>query len=179
MYFGAKVTVERRKSSTSFYRRSDFDSLLLRIILSMQNFGHESIAHYYGDMVRALFFLTVVLSFIAIPFWGHLLPFGNAFEIAGGIIFIALAGLTSPHAKFVMVVNAIASGVGAFLFEYAAVTFRAVDSTQLLLAREMGALALLGALYFSIKTLRAISQGTVGEMPWASEFDAKSDNNGM
>lgn len=154
-------------------------TLLALTHIHMQNLGHETITHYYGDMVRILFFITVVLSFLAIPFWGHLLPFGNAFEILGGIVFVTLAGLTSPHAKTVMLVNAFASGIGAFLFEYAAVSFRAADSTQLLLAREMGALALLGALYFSIKTLRAISQGTVGEIPPPWEFAPKSDDSGM
>lgn len=137
--------------------------------------AHERIQHYYGDAVRTLFLATVALSFLAIPFWGHVLPFGTLFELEGGIILITLAGLVNPHSRWVMVLCAVAAGAGAFFLELAAISFRMTDSIPLLVIREAGALLLIAALYFSVKTLRAMSQGKIGEWsrPW--EFEKKKE----
>lgn len=132
---------------------------------------HDAIPHYYGNYVRMLFFGTVILSFVGIPLWGHLVPFGTMFEVLGGIALVALAGLTNPHGRLILVVNIFASGIGAFLLEYSAISFQKVDSTPLLLARELGAVMLIAALYFSVKTLRAKAQGKIGVLPTPWEFE--------
>ena len=135
------------------------------------------IPHYHGDTVRSLFLVTVGFSFLVIPLWGHILPFGNTFEVLGGIVLIALAGLTSPHSRFIMLLNCLVSGLGAFLLELSAISFRSSESLQLLLVREIEALILITALYFSVKTARAMMQGKVGQLPRPWEFDTvdKSD----
>lgn len=135
----------------------------------------ERITHYHGDIVRSIFFIVVAFSFLVVPLWGHLLPFGNMFEIAAGISFVVLAGLTNPHSRGVMYLNIAAAALGAFLFELAAISFRSTDPIQLLFVREAAAVLLLTALYFSIKTARAMRLGKIGEVsrPW--EFEKENE----
>jgi hypothetical protein len=129
------------------------------------------IPHYHGDIVRGLFFAMVAISFAAIPLVGHILPFGDFFEVISGIILIILAGLTNPHSRWVMVLNIIVSAVGAGLLELAAFALRTGDAVPLLLVRETGALVMIAALYFSVKTVRAMAQGKLGEAPQSWEFE--------
>lgn len=139
--------------------------------MELSHMNVEPIAHYYGDTIRALFFSAVALSFVSIPFWGHVLPFSAEFEVFGGIVFIVLAGLTSPHSKAVILADAFVSGIGAFLLELSAISLRSQDPLALLIVREVSAILLIAALYFSVKTLRAISQGKIGESPRPWEFE--------
>lgn len=137
---------------------------------------HEPIRHYHGDTVRSLFLAVVSVYFLAIPFWGHILPFGTLFEVLSGIVLIALAGFINPHSRWVMVLCAIAAAFGAFLLEVTAITYHARDPLPLLLVREVGALMLLAALYYSVRTLRAMSQGKIGMAPLPWEFEKKRAN---
>ena len=139
-------------------------------------FRIHDIPHYYGDYVRALFVGAAVLSAVSIPLFGDLLPFGTFAQVGCTLLLVLLAGLTNPHSRMLMVYDVIISGVGVFLLESAAISFYPVDTTQLFAAREVAALALLFAFYFSIKTLRAMTLGKVGKMerPW--EFEDEKDN---
>ena len=131
------------------------------------------IRHYYGDYIRFCFLAAAVVSFIALPLWGYLLPLGLVAQIAGGLILVLLAGLTNPHGKLIMVLNAVASGVGALLIEITAINYRAIDSLQLLIVREVEVVLLVLAFYFAVKTARSMFLHKVGEVerPW--EFDTK------
>jgi len=138
-------------------------------------FRIHNIEHYYGDYVRALFLGAAVLSAVAIPLFGDLLPFGTFVQVGSALLLVLLAGLTNPHSRVLMVYDVVVSGLGVFLLESAAISFYAADTAQLFAAREVGALALLFAFYFSIKTLRAMMLGKVGKMekPW--EFENGKD----
>lgn len=141
----------------------------------MQNKPYDVIPHYHGDIIRILFVSTAALSFLSSAILGPVLPFGVLFEVSGGILLIALAGLTNPHGHIVMRLNILAAGVGTFLFEMTAITYRNIDSIQLLLVREIGVLLLVSALYFSVKTVRAMSSGVLGvpPKPWEMEETAQ------
>ncbi len=130
----------------------------------------ETIPHYHGDIIRTLFIVAVILSLIVIPIWGYILPIHLEMEIGAGIILIILAGLTSPHARFIMALNVIVSAGSVFLLEWFALTLRTTNSLELLIVREVGAFLFLGALYFSVKTLRAMMQGKMGKVTDPSEF---------
>ncbi|CAN5733318.1 hypothetical protein BH11PAT2_BH11PAT2_07230 [soil metagenome] len=132
---------------------------------------NEVIPHYHGDIVRILLLTSVGLAFLAIPLWGHIMPFGTMFEVVSGLIVIVLAGLTNPHSQWIMGLNAIAAGIGAFLSELSAISLSHSDSVQLLIMREISALVLIVALYYSVKTLRAMMQGKIGELPRPWEFE--------
>ncbi len=123
----------------------------------------EGIPHYYGDYVRILFLSTAALAFFAIPVWGNMLEFGVIFEILAGLLLVLLAGLTSPQSKGVMMLNILVAALGAFMLELTAVSYQAKSSFILLSVREAGAILLIIALYFSVKTLRAMIQGKIGE----------------
>lgn len=139
--------------------------------MAYEPIASSSIPHYHGDKVRFLFLAVAVLGFVGIPFWGHLVPFGTLFEVIGGLVLIVLAGLMSPRGKGVMTLSVVVAAFGAFLLEVSAISFHDQDSLQLLLARQTGALLLGGALYFAVKTLRAMAQGKIGEWPRPWEFE--------
>lgn len=143
----------------------------------LKSYGNEEIYHYHGDKVRILLLVSVALAFIAIPLWGHLMPFGTVFEVISGIAAITLAGLTNPHSRWIMTLNVIATAVGAFLLELSAISFRTNDSLALMLMREVSAIVLIIALYYSVKTLRAMAQGKIGAMPRPWEFDEPAESN--
>jgi uncharacterized membrane protein YjjP (DUF1212 family) len=132
----------------------------------------ESIPHYYGDYVRAFFIAMAGLSFVVTPLWGDLLPFGVVAQVAASLLLVLLAGLTSPRGYFVMIANATVAAVSILLLESAAIILRTLgpNATQLFMAREAGVLLLLGALYFSVKTIRAMMAGKLGHMDSPLEF---------
>lgn len=129
------------------------------------------IPHYYGDHIRFCFLAAAVVSFIALPIWGDVLPFGLFIQITGGLVLVLLAGLTNPHSKTVMVLNVAAAGIGALLVEATAITYHARDSIQLLLVREIEVVLLVLAFYFAVKTARSMFLHKVGETerPWEFE----------
>jgi len=137
----------------------------------------RDIPHYYGDHVRALFLATAVLSVVVIPVYGDLIPFGTLVQICCATLLVLLGGLTNPHSTMVMWYNAAVSGIGVILLESAAINLYAASSLELFAAREVAALALMFAFYFSVKTLRAMSQGKLGKVPRPWEFEKAQDTN--
>ena len=116
-----------------------------------------------------------MLSVVAIPLFGDLLPFGTFAQVGSALLLVLLAGLTNPHSRMLMIYDVVVSGIGVFLLESAAILLYTADTPELFAAREAAALALLFAFYFSVKTLRAMSLGKVGRMerPW--EFEDVKD----
>lgn len=136
-------------------------------------FGKPLVAHYHGDEVRVLFVATTILSFIVIPIWGNILPFGLLTQIGVGIALVFLAGITNPHSAFFIIVDALVAGAGVFLLEVAAITLYQADPFMLFLSRELAGVMLLLALYYSVRTLRAMVQGKVGKFAQPKEFEPK------
>lgn len=130
----------------------------------------SDIPHYYGDRVRELFVLTAVVSFVAVALWGDLLPYGTLTQVAAGLCLVLLAGLTNPHSKAILMTNTIVSGVSVLLLETTAIALHRVQSTEIFFARELAAVLLLAAFYFSVKTLRAMALGKVGKVARPNEF---------
>ncbi len=135
----------------------------------------HDIPHYYGDYVRVLFVTTAVLSAVAIPVLGDILPFGTPVQVLSALLLVLLAGLTHPHSMMLFLYNILVSAIGVVLLESAAISLYRIDSLELFLAREAGALLMLFAFYFSVKTLRAMAAGKLGklERPW--EFEDQDD----
>ncbi len=131
----------------------------------------DGIPHYYGDYVRTFFIAMAILSFVAIPLVGDLLPLGIIPEVSAALLLVLLAALTSARNLPVMLINATVSGVSVVLLESFAILLQHSQSTQLFLAREAGVLLMLGALYFSVKTVRAMMAGKIGHADSSLEFD--------
>lgn len=135
----------------------------------------RGIPHYYGDYVRSLFIAMAVLSFVVMPVLGDLLPFGVVASVGASLLMVLLAALTSPRSQLVMIANATISGVSVVLLETFAVVLQHTQSVQLFLAREAGVLLMLGALYFSVKTVRAMLSGKIGHSDTPLEFDETAE----
>lgn len=132
------------------------------------------IPHYYGDYVRSLFIAMAVLSFVVIPF-GDLLPFGIIPQVGASLLLVLLAALMSPRGVMLMLMSATVAGVSVVLLESYAIMLRSAQSTEIFLAREAGVLLMLGALYFSVKTVRAMLSGKIGHADSPLEFDDASE----
>ncbi|MDB5194961.1 MAG: hypothetical protein JWO84_145 [Parcubacteria group bacterium] len=136
---------------------------------------NQEIPHYYGDYVRSLFIAMAVLSFVVMPLWGDLLPLGIIPQVGASLLLVLLAGLTSARNLPLMIANATVSAVSVVLLESFAVLLHHTQSTQLFLAREAGVLLMLGALYFSVKTLRGMFTGKIGHQDSPLEFDETAE----
>ena len=131
----------------------------------------DSIPHYYGDWVRGTFILMAVLSFVATPLWGDLLPFGIFAQVGAAILLVLLAGLTTAKNQLVMLANATISGISILLLQSYAMMTHATQTSQLFLAREAGVLLMITSFYFSVKTLRGMMSGKIGHQDSPLEFD--------
>jgi len=67
--------------------------------------------------------------------------------------------------------NLAVSGVGAILLEYAAIELYAAQSLELFWMRELAALGFFVALYYSIKTVRAMATHRLGRTEETGEFN--------
>jgi hypothetical protein len=133
---------------------------------------NDVIPHYYGDYVRSLFIAMAVLSFVVIPVWGDLLPFGIVPQIGASVLLVLLAGFTSARNFYLMLTNATLAAVSIVLLETYAVVMHPLQSTELFVAREAGVLIMLAALYFSVKTARSMMSGKIGHNDSPLEFEA-------
>lgn len=133
----------------------------------------DDIPHYYGDVVRILFITTAVLSLVATPLWGYLLPFVSTIpQIIAPLLLVLLAGLTSARSQLVLIADATVSGVSILLLQTAAIYYQGVgnNAQALFAAREVAVLLMLIALYYSIKTVRAMASGKMGHLDSPLEF---------
>ncbi|MGE5541143.1 MAG: hypothetical protein ACM3TU_02570 [Bacillota bacterium] len=135
----------------------------------------RGIPHYYGDHVRFLFISMAVLSFVVMPLWGDLLPFGIFAQVGASLLLVLLAGLTNPRNFYVMLTNATISAVSVLLLETFAIALRQSQSIELFIAREAGVLLMLASLYFSVKTVRSMMSGKLGHADTPLEFDEMAE----
>ncbi len=137
--------------------------------------GHPSqypfgqIRHYYGDVVRALFITLAVLCGISIPTVGDLqttAPIG----VLVIVVLLVLAGLTSPHGKIVLVLNAVTSGALLVGAQLTALGYYAREFYVAFALLEAVSIVAMVALYYSVKTVRAKFAGKIGKVESPEEF---------
>ncbi len=117
--------------------------------------------HYYGDIIRKLFFAGSITILVTFPFFYNLLTYNRVLIFGGAILLILLAGLTSPKQKFVMFSNAVISFLAITFFEYYSIQFYLTDNgsflkSLLFVVNYSLAINFLFAFYFSVKTLRGM-----------------------
>ena len=121
------------------------------------------IAHYYGDFVRQCLVAAAALMLLTAPYYADDLHNELPFEIIGAVVLVALAALTSPWNRTVIIGDAVASGAGLVVFELWALQ---EYSPSLLIAfalRQAIAIAFMCAFYFSMKTFRAMMFRQIGQ----------------
>ena len=117
-----------------------------------------SLTHYYGDVVRKLFFAAAILMLAGLPFFNNRLPVPTIWSLVVIVTIGFLAGLTNPIEPLPAWINTLASGIGVVIFEYYAVINYELYSINdpLFLTNQALAIIFLIALYFGTKTLRAM-----------------------
>lgn len=130
----------------------------------------ETIPHYYGDYVRSVFVVIGALMLILAPIFSNSAPQLLPFQIGGAIILVFLAGLTSPKKQWVMILNACAAAAGIVVFESVALAAYDAGAWISFIALEVVTISFLVALYFSVKTVRAMFQGKIGKRSTFGEF---------
>lgn len=130
-----------------------------------------SVPHYYGDAVRRLQVSGAVAILIAHPFYANDLRPELPFTILGALVLVALAALTNPHNKTLVVADVIAAGVGMLVYQAWAL-FEYESSTWLEFGLRQGiAILFMMTFYFSTKTMRAMLLGQIGKHEELGEFD--------
>lgn len=142
-------------------KRYDENIMVKRNLEVPKFLQNRDIPHYYGDSIRIFFLVIAVFWGVTTPTYGNLLPFGLVWEIVGLVLLVLLAGLTNPKGEWVMLYNAVVSGIGLFLFEAAAIRFYAIEPFPAFLMREAIAFLFLLAFYLSVKTVRAMWSGMI------------------
>src|SRR3990167_7129641 len=101
---------------------------------------------------------------------------GNVPHYYGDVVrqcFVALAALTNPHNRSIVLADAVAAGVAVVIYQAWAL-FEYESSTWVEFAlRELIALIFIAAFYFSMKTLRAMLLHKVGKREEVGEFDSE------
>ena len=117
-------------------------------------------SHYYGDIVRRLFFIEGVLMLLALPLYLHIITFPIFYIIGLALLLILAAGTASPTQHWTSSVNLLLSLIGVVAFEWFALSvYRDPSHTDFhrvfcFWLNHLLALGFAVALYFSMKTVR-------------------------
>ncbi len=129
------------------------------------------VPHYYGDYVRSIFIVVGAFMLILAPFVSERAPQLLPIQVVSAVVLVLLAGLTSPKKEWVLILDAIAAGLGVIFFEFLALAAYNASAWFSFIALEIVTISFLVALYFSIKTVRAMSSGQIGKKPSFGEFN--------
>lgn len=121
------------------------------------------VPHYYGDNVRKLFIIASVMMLVFVPLFGVIAAFVLPLQIVGAMILIVLAALTSPTKELSLVADALAAGAGIVTFEIVAIASYLMDNIVGFIANEVLSFVFILALYFALKTIRAMRTRQIGK----------------
>ena len=128
------------------------------------------VPHYYGDYVRKLFLAAAVAMFIFIPLFGVITPLLLPFQIFGALVFVTLAALTTPKKEVILIADALAAALGVVIFEAVALVSYTAGDILSFCGNQTLAVLLIFALYFSLKTVRAMELHQIGKQEPPGEF---------
>ena len=129
-----------------------------------------SVPHYYGDYVRQIFVALGAGLLVLAPFFMKTMPFFLPIIIVGTVVIVCLAAITNPHNQLVHIANSIAAGLGVVIFEVLSLISFGEENMILFAILEAFSIGFLIALYFSMKTLRAMILHQVGKREMVGEF---------
>jgi hypothetical protein len=122
--------------------------------------------HYYGDTVRRIFIASAAVILAASPIYSDSVADQFIVEIIGALILVICAAFTNPRSFWIFFANSLAAAMGVVIFQawaISAYTQTSAVTPIVFVIREVLAVALLFALYFSVKTLRAMQLHQIGE----------------
>lgn len=127
--------------------------------------GGASIRHYYGDLVRQLLLGAATLMLIGAPFYVDEFSVQMPFIVAGALVYIGLAALMNPWKQWVIGASAACAGAGIIIYELWALWYYTPGEPIQFVLRQIPAVLLIFAFYFSLKTFRAMMMGIIGKQP--------------
>ena len=139
----------------------------------------EKIPHYYGDVVRMLFVATAIIMLFGAPYYADTLYQELPFIVVGAVILIALGALTSPQSVLAIRLDAVFAGVVAVVFEVWALWGYEAGSSIEFIIRQTPAILSIFAFYYSLKTLRSMLTGLLGQADPAEEAIPLADVDGV
>ncbi|MCX6757724.1 MAG: hypothetical protein NTZ44_02485 [Candidatus Nomurabacteria bacterium] len=123
--------------------------------------------HYYGKIIRNIFIVGGLVMLVSFPFFNNLINLPIYVPIFIIILFVIVGGLINPLSKSVFIIGSIIPPLALAMFEYYAFnTYQNLPSYNPLnvaffWTNQALALLFFFATYLSIKTLRAMVQGTM------------------
>src|SRR3989338_4115155 len=133
----------------------------------------ETVAHYYGDFVREFLLGGAVVMLLTAPFYADELRAELPIEVITAVILVALAAMTSPWKKSILVADAIAAGVVTIVYQIWALNGYGTTTNVIFVLREAISIIFLFAFYFSVKTVRAMVLHQIGKRVSPDEFAEK------
>jgi len=117
--------------------------------------------HYYGDIVRSLFFAGAIVI-AALPFFSAKIPFPKEFALVAILFFVVVAGMTDPVRKWLAILNGLISLIALAGFEYNALQTYTYYTQYpwFFWINQTLAINFFFASYYSIKTLRGMVLNT-------------------
>lgn len=122
----------------------------------LKDLKDKFVDHYYGDLVRRLFFAGALIMLVALPFFGELIEIPPMVSIFAIVVVGIAAGFTNPRHTAILVLNVIISITALVTFEYYTIDsyLKLGFSSAFLWINQLLSVIFFLALYFSIKTLR-------------------------
>lgn len=119
---------------------------------------HLAIPHYHGHIVRRLFVLAGIIMLLGLPFFAMVVKGGVFMAISGILVLGLYAGLTTPKHTWIMWGDVVLSAIGSFTFEVLAIGLydSGTSVTSYFIFNQALAIVFFLALYFSVKTFRAM-----------------------
>ncbi|OGE17404.1 hypothetical protein A3F00_00955 [Candidatus Daviesbacteria bacterium RIFCSPHIGHO2_12_FULL_37_11] len=115
----------------------------------------EKIPHYYGDIIRILFFIAGIIMLFSLPFFYNLLTVPVSFSTLVILGMVFLAGIISPRHFSVALAESIISIIFFLLFENTAMNYFMLGGyTAYAILNQILAIIFFIAVYYSIKTVR-------------------------
>lgn len=131
----------------------------------------SDIPHYHGDAVRIIMVAIGVLLILTTPFSGAITLPSILLTLGIVLLLVILAGLTNPHSMTIMSINALVVTIAAVAYEVMAIQAYQTEAWLMLVTREFIVFLCLLALYFSVRTIRAMMMHKVGKARAEHEFD--------
>ncbi|KND48152.1 MAG: hypothetical protein AB201_00965 [Parcubacteria bacterium C7867-006] len=113
--------------------------------------------HYYGDRVRMLYIGMSVILLVMSPFVQNRLPYPALLSIFAVLFLTMVAGLISPKAKAIIILNFLVSVTAIIVFGKEAIVSYSHNLSDIFFwGNVVLSVASIFALYYSSKTLRGV-----------------------
>ena len=131
--------------------------------------------HHEIRTVRQLLMSAAVFVLLGSPFYGEALHLELPFLLIGAVVLVSLSALTRAMEKSILTADAIAAGVGLFLYQAWAIAGFNNSITVAFVLREALAVLFMTVFYFSMMASRSMILNQVEDDEEGVEIDSAVD----